>query len=63
LIVETSGHDALLLSVIEAYCTAPTNSKTTVAKLNTPIPKTRHSIQGTADYTNIPNLPTKSVDM
>ncbi|UJR21197.1 hypothetical protein I4U23_024295 [Adineta vaga] len=61
--VETSGDDALLLSVIEAYCvTSNTNNKTTVANLNVLLPKTRHSVQGIVEYANLPNSPQKSSD-
>ncbi|CAF1231352.1 unnamed protein product [Adineta steineri] len=61
--VETSGDDALLLSVIEAYCITTSNSKTPVTNLNVLLPKTRHSIQGIVDYSNIPNSSTKSSDI
>jgi hypothetical protein len=55
LLVETSGGDSLLLSVIEAYC----NSGTAITNLNNLISKARHSIQGNADH----NSPTTSFDM
>lgn len=59
LLVETSGGDSLLLSVIEAYCTTTTNSGTAITNLNTLLNRTRHSIQGNVD----PHSPTTSIDM
>jgi len=59
LLVETSGGDSLLLSVIEAYCMMNTNTGTAITNLNTLLSKTRHSIQGTIDN----NSPMTSIDM
>ncbi|CAF0872682.1 unnamed protein product [Adineta ricciae] len=62
--VETSGDDALLLSVIEAYCvtSTPNTTKTAVTNLNVLLPKTRHSVQGIVEYANLPSSSPKSAD-
>ncbi|CAM4880314.1 unnamed protein product [Rotaria socialis] len=50
--VETSEGDALLLSVIEAYCVTNTNSGTAIAGLNSLVSKTRYSISATGTTNN-----------
>ncbi|CAF3922777.1 unnamed protein product [Rotaria sp. Silwood2] len=55
--VETSEGDALLLSIIEGYCVTTTNTGTAITNLNTVISKTRNSIHGTTNHTNISNSP------
>lgn len=70
--VETSESDALLLSVIEAYCIGNVTSGATITNLNNLITKTRHSISTPGPTTNTngeqahvpndhPNIPTSPI--